>query len=445
MIHHEYVERLVNLLAPEANLLFNMTFEEATQRVGSGSPEQIREIDGQFALVHKEGTRVRMARSIGRPMRFFLAKRAEGPCLVIAERIDEIYEFLKSEGLDNQFHPSYTRMVPAHYLIELQLIGCPDPNPQATRYFTPERNRLSNKLDDIGKAYISAVSQEIHRWLDTIPQQEPIGVLFSGGIDSGAIFLLLYHALITRGESPSRLKAFSLSVDGEGSDCRQAYEFLDQLNLSLFLEIMQVPVDALDYKETIKVVEDYKELDVQAAMMTYALCKKIREQYPHWKHLIDGDGGDENLKDYPIEANPELTIRSVLNNLMLYQEGWGVEAVKHSLTYSGGQSRGHVRTYAPARSLGFQGFSPYALPNVIEVAEGIPFIELTDWDPRKLYALKGDIVCRGIKQVTGLSMPVYPKRRFQEGSLNGDSYENVFAESETVYRETLLSLFQQPS
>ncbi|HBL42435.1 MAG TPA: asparagine synthase, partial [Planctomycetaceae bacterium] len=185
-----------------------------------------------------------------------------------------------------------------------------------------------------------------------------------------------------------------------------------------------------------------KQLDVQAATMTYALCKKIRALYPRWKYLIDGDGGDENLKDYPIEANPELTIRSVLNNSMLYQEGWGVEAVKHSLTYSGGLSRGHVRTYAPARSLGFHGFSPYALPNVIEVAEGIPFIELTEWNHEKLYALKGDIVCRGVKQVTGLSMPVYPKRRFQEGTVNRESFQSLFSDSEKKYRQTLLSLYE---
>ena len=53
---------------------------------------------------------------------------------------------------------------------------------------------------------------------------------------------------------------------------------------------------------------------------------------------LNGDGGDENLKDYPIEANSELTIRSVVNNRMLYQEGWGVESIKHSITYSGGYS-----------------------------------------------------------------------------------------------------------
>ena len=52
--------------------------------------------------------------------------------------------------------------------------------------------------------------------------------------------------------------------------------------------------------------------------MGMALHEGIRNQYPDWHFLIDGDGGDENLKDYPIEENSELTIKSVLHNQMLY-------------------------------------------------------------------------------------------------------------------------------
>ena len=107
-----------------------------------------------------------------------------------------------------------------------------------------------------------------------------------------------------------------------------------------------------------RVIEDYKPLDVECASVGLQLCRGIRARYPEWRHLADGDGGDENLKDYPIEENPELTIRSVVDNLMLYQEGWGVGRIKHSLTYSGGLSRSYVRTYAPARRYGFDGFSP---------------------------------------------------------------------------------------
>ena len=178
------------------------------------------------------------------------------------------------------------------------------------------------------------------------------------------------------GMSPGRLKAFTLNF-GDGPDLHQAREFLDRLGLGLFLEPIDADLSDIDVIETIRVLEDYKPLDVECASMGLSLCRGIRKRYPDWKYLMDGDGGDENLKDYPIEENPELTLRSVVNNLMLYQEGWGVGRIKHSLTYSGGLSRSYARTYAPAKAHGFDGLSPYTRPNVIEVAEAIPFRALT--------------------------------------------------------------------
>jgi asparagine synthase (glutamine-hydrolysing) len=157
--------------------------------------------------------------------------------------------------------------------------------------------------------------------------------------------------------------------------------------------------------------------------------------------LIDGDGGDENLKDYPIEVNPELTIRSVVNNTMLYQEGWGVGKIKHSLTYSGGLSRSYTRTYAPAKHFGFEGFSPFTRPNVVEVAEGIPFTTLTGMDVERLYSLKGEIVARGVKAVIGMDMPIFPKRRFQHGALPQPRLRTRLPESEVVYRRQFLSIY----
>ncbi|HQU43162.1 MAG: asparagine synthase [Planctomycetia bacterium 21-64-5] len=435
------LERLVDLSNPEANLILNMSLDEAIARLGSGDPEQVRAIDGQFALVHREGKTVRMARSIGRPLRYFIAKRAEGPCLVVAERIDAIRDFLAAEGLVGQFHPSYTRMVPAHHLVEIALVGCPDPNPTYRRFFTPQRNSLPADIDAIGRAYIGALAEECRKWLGQIGPREPIGVLFSGGVDSGAVFLALYHLLLAAGESPARLKAFTLSVDGDGDDLRQAREFLEALDLGLFLEVIDVPASAVDRREAVRAIEDYKPLDVQSAAFALALCRGIRQRYADWTYLADGDGGDENLKDYPIEANPELTVRSVLNNLMLYQEGWGIEAIKHSLTYSGGQSRGHVRSYAPARLCGFKGFSPYALPNVIQVSEGIPFIELTEWQHDRLYALKGEIVRRGVQAVTGLSMPVFEKRRFQHGAGARERLAERLPDDPQVYRREFAAIY----
>jgi asparagine synthase (glutamine-hydrolysing) len=436
----QYVERVVDLLDPSLNRLHNLSLDEARARVLSGDPDAVRTIDGSFAILARKGKTVRMARSLDRPMRYFLAKRHEGPALIVADRMDAIRAQLEREGLADQFHPSYTRMVPAHYVVEIQLLGCPDPDPVYTRYFTPERNSQPADLDVIGARYIGALADEIAKWVTSVPANEPIGVAFSGGIDSGAVFLTTYHVLRKLGISPSRLKAFTLDF-GDGPDGRQAREFLDRLNLGLFLETIPASLDDIDPAETVRTIEDYKPLDVECAAMGLALCRGIRKRYPDWKLLLDGDGGDENLKDYPIEENSELTIRSVVHNLMLYHEGWGVGRIKHSLTYSGGLSRGYVRTYAPARQVGFDAFSPFTRPSVINVSEGIPFIDLTQYDVPTLYSLKGEVVRRGVKAVTGLDMPIFEKRRFQHGALPKETLRQRLPAQEAVYRRRFLSLY----
>ena len=436
-----YLADVVDLIDPGLNRIYNMTVTEAVERVLSGRAEAVREIDGSFALIARDGTTVRMARSMDRPMRYFLAKRHEGPALIVADRIDAIHGWLKANGFGDQFHPSYTRMVPAHYVVEIQLVGCPDPDPTYTRFFDPQRNRLPTDLDDIGKRYIGALADEIALWLGRIPEREPIGVCFSGGIDSGAVFLTTYHVLKKLGMSPARLKAFTLTF-GDGPDLVQAREFLERLGLGLFLEPIEADLADIDVAETIRVVEDYKPLDVECASMGLMLAKGIRGRYVGWSYLVDGDGGDENLKDYPIEENPELTIRSVVHNQMLYQEGWGVGRIKHSLTYSGGLSRSYTRTYAPLRHFGFEGFSPFTRPKVIEVAEGIPFIELTDCKVDRLYALKGEIVSRGVKAITGMEMPVFEKRRFQHGALTVDRLRKRLPGQERELRQRFLAMYQ---
>jgi asparagine synthase (glutamine-hydrolysing) len=441
---HEYVSRVVDLLPADINQIHNMTVAEARRRVLDGDAEGVRAIDGAFALVAHEGLTVRMARSLDRPMRYFLAKRQEGPALYVADRIDTQHRALEADGLAGQFHPSYTRMIPAHYVVEIALVGCPDPDPIYTRFFTPTRNALPSSLDELGQRYIGAVAAEVETWLRGIEASsstpEPIGVAFSGGIDSGAVFLVVYHTMLKMGLSPARLKAFVLNL-GNGPDLDQARSFLSTLGLSIFLEEIDAASARLDVNETLQVLEDYKPLDVECAAMGLELCRAIRARYPDWRHLADGDGGDENLKDYPIEENAELTIRSVVDNLMLYHEGWGVGRIKHSLTYSGGLSRSYVRTYAPMRRYGFVGFSPYTRPSVVEVAEGIPFATLTDYDVPALYALKGEIVRRGVTAVTGLDMPVFPKRRFQHGALPADAMRSRLGGDERAYRRAFHNLY----
>lgn len=437
---NHYVEQLVDLTDPAANQIYNLTIDEARERVLRCSPDEVREIEGSFAIVARDGKTIRLARSLDRPLRYFLAKRTEGPALIVADRIDKIRDWLTSNGFGGQFHPSYTRMIPAHYVVEIQLVGCPDPDPTYTRFFSPARNALSSDLDEIGRRYIGTLADETAKWLRHIPKHQPVGVCFSGGIDSGSVFLVTLHVLQKLGMNPARLKAFTLDC-GAGEDLQQAREFLHRLGHGLYLESIEADLEAIDVAETIAVIEDYKPLDVQCASMGMMLCRGIRQRYPEWRHLIDGDGGDENLKDYPIEENPELTIRSVVSNLMLYQEGWGVGRIKHSLTYSGGLSRSYTRTYAPARHFGFEGFSPYTRPNVISVAEAIPFDALTESSVNRLYALKGEIVARGVKAITGMDMPVFPKRRFQHGAVPKEQLHSRLPNDESVYRRKFLSLY----
>lgn len=434
------IARVLDLTDDASQHIFNMDLEAARQRLLSDDASAVLDIEGSFALAVRDGEKVRLARSLDRPLRYFLAKEKDGPMLIVADRIDAIRQCLEDHGYGNQFHPTYTRMVPAHHVTHLRLIGCPDPNPEYHRFFAPPRATFDDDLDVIGAHYVGALLAQVRQWLESVPQEEPLGILFSGGSDSGAVLLAVYHQLLQLGQSPSRLKAFTLSVDGRGRDLEQARQFLRQVELEMFLEAVDVDADALDPKAAVEVIEDYKPLDVECATVGLALLQGIRQRYPEWRWLADGDGGDENLKDYPIEENPELTIRSVVNNSMLYQEGWGVDAIKHSLTYSGGQSRGCVRTYAPARRLGFHGFSPFTRPAVIAAAEAIPFAALTEGDHDKLYALKGEVLRRGIAHHTGIDMPVFAKRRFQHGALAEDAVETHFAADAEAYRQHFLAL-----
>lgn len=443
---HRPLARVIDWVGDDRQNLWNLSPAEARARLLAADPAALLGVAGSFALVARDGETVRMARSLDRPLRYFLAKEVEGPMLVVAERISEIRDFLASCGYQDQFHPSYTRMVPAHHVTTLRLIGCPDPNPTYTRFFTPPRAIGSMDLDVLGTAYVTALANEIEAYLRALPEGEPLGVAFSGGADSGAVLLLVEHLLRRLGQSPARLKAFTLAVEDEdgqpaGPDLEQARRFLRETELEMLGEAIEVPPEAVDPWRAVALIEDYKALDVESAAVAVALAEGIRARYPHWHHLVDGDGGDENLKDYPIEENRELTIRSVVGNSMLYQEGWGVDAVKHSLTYSGGYSRGCVRTYAPLRHHGFVGFSPFTRPAVVAAAEAIPFDALTGGSNARLYALKGEILARGVRAVTGRTMPIFPKRRFQDGALPAGLRAERFAVDSAAYRRHFLACF----
>ena len=435
------IARVVDLLDPALNTFANVDLDEARRRVLRGDPASVRAIDGSFALVASEGITVRLARSMDRPMRYFLAKRHEGPALYVADRIDTLHAGARGRRPRRAVPSRATRAWCRRTTSSIwRSWAAPIPIPVYTRFFTPQRGSLPADLDEIGRRYIGALADEIAKWLQRMA---------TNGADRRRVLGRHRQRVgvpghVSHDAAPGPVPGPAQGVRPErrdGPDVEQARAFLSAVGLSLFLEEIRPRPASIDACETVRVLEDYKPLDVECATMGLQLCRGIRERYPEWRHLADGDGGDENLKDYPIEENTELTIRSVVDNLMLYQEGWGVGRIKHSLTYSGGLSRSYVRTYAPARRYGFEGFSPYTRPDVMEVAEGIPFAALTRYDVPTLYSLKGEIVRRGVKAVTGIDMPIFPKRRFQHGAMPADAMRARIGDSEAGYRRTFHALY----
>jgi asparagine synthase (glutamine-hydrolysing) len=416
---HPGVERLVDWIGPRETALSGAALSEVETAVREGDVRRLEASDGHFAVAARDGQTVRLARTIGLPLRYFVAKRYHGPFLVVADRIDRLYEYCCEHKIAWQFDPQYTRMIPAHSLVEIDQVGCPDPNPRYHRFFSPAVGHGSSDMQELGAAYVGAAFQAMKKWIARIPEGETIALLFSGGVDSSSVFLMARQALNELGRDPCAVRAFTLDLGG-GDDAIQARRWVAELGLESCWECVSRPGVTPDLEEAIATIEDYHPLDVECAAASLVLLKAIRERYPTLRYLLDGDGGDENLKSYPLEDS-DLTISSVLKNPLLYQEGWGIDAIKHSLCYSGGLSRAYVRTFAPAARLSFHAFSPYTTRSAIAAALAIPFEPLIEGSVERLYALKSRVVRAGVDAVTGVFMPVFTKRRFQAGA-GGDAY-----------------------
>jgi asparagine synthase (glutamine-hydrolysing) len=410
----EGVERLIDLTGFQASADVAGRRDSILNAIHAGDTATLAATGGQFAGTMRDGQTVRLARTIGVPLRYFVAKMYHGPFLVVADRIDRIFEWCQSQRIGWQFEPSYTRMIPAHYLVELDQVGCPDPMPRYRRFFEPVVAAGPADVASIGRVYVSAAHDALKAWLTAVPAGEPIAVAFSGGVDSTSVWLLARQAATALGRNPDDIRAFTLDLGG-GADAVQAEEVARALGLAHTWERVSVPEADYDLHDAIATIEDYHPLDVECAAAALCLLKGIRERYPSLRYLVDGDGGDENLKAYPLEDS-DLTLSSILRNPMLYQEGWGIDAIKHSLAYSGGLSRGYVRTFAPAARYGFTACSPYATRPAIAAAVGIPFEQVLAGSAERLMTLKQDVVAAGVRAVAGMEMPVRAKRRFQDGA-----------------------------
>ena len=215
-----YVARVVNLIPAASQRLWSMDAEDASRRLLAGDLDEVLAIDGSFALVAQDGERV-LPGAQPRPADAVLPGQGDGRARARSSPSASTRSppSWPAEAGAAQFHPSYTRMVPAHHVTTLRLIGCPDPNPVHRRFFDPPRGTLPADLDLIGRRYIEATVHGAAA-LAAARRTPPRRSAFRSraGSTAARCSSACTGCCSTKGQSPARLKAFTLSVDGGGAD-----------------------------------------------------------------------------------------------------------------------------------------------------------------------------------------------------------------------------------
>ena len=164
----EGVDRLIDLAGPRTMALTGASEPDVIAAVGRCDAVALSATDGHFAVTARDGKTVRLARTIGIPLRYFVAKMYHGPFLVVAERMDQIFAWCREQRIAWQFDPAYTRMVPAHHIVELDQVGCPDPVAALSPLLRSAGSVLgSTDVDEAGAAYIATAYESVLRWMKT--------------------------------------------------------------------------------------------------------------------------------------------------------------------------------------------------------------------------------------------------------------------------------------
>ena len=237
--------------------------------------------------------------------------------------------------------------------------------------------RCPRILDEIGRRYIG-------RWRDEIDEvaaahrprtaTAPIGVSFSGGIDSGSVFLVTYHAMLRLGcrRRGSRRSCW-ISATGRR---RAGARVPGTPGLSLFLEEIAGRPTISTSTQTLRVLEDYKPLDVECAAMGLRSARASAQRYPDWRHLARrrrrrrepeglSDRGEPRADDPQRRRQPD----AVPGGLGRRPH----QALAHLQRRPEPELRADLR--ARRAATGSPASAPTRGRTSIEVAEGIPFAD----------------------------------------------------------------------
>ncbi len=197
------VAQVVDLTDAALTNLRGISLEDARARVARGDAGAVARLEGSYALVGVDGIAVRLARSLDRPLRYFLAKEAAGPALVVADRIDAIARCSRSTAR----RTSSTRATRA-WSRPTTSRAAPRRLPGSRRRPTcgrsrRERNALAGRPRRDRPRSTSRRSPTRSRPGSRRCRRKSRSASASpGGIDSGAVFLVTHHVLAEARDEP---------------------------------------------------------------------------------------------------------------------------------------------------------------------------------------------------------------------------------------------------
>src|SRR3954468_17910266 len=95
----EGIDRLIDLAGVRTAGLSGAGAIDIAGAVQRCDVARLSATDGHFAATARDGKTVRLARTIGVPLRYFVAKMYHGPFLVVATRMDEIFIWCRDQRI----------------------------------------------------------------------------------------------------------------------------------------------------------------------------------------------------------------------------------------------------------------------------------------------------------------------------------------------------------
>lgn len=288
-------------------------------------------------------------------------------------------------------------------------------------------DKFEPTVDIIARKYVGVLKDVLSQQLAAIPEDEEVGVLFSGGIDSTTVLVLLYRLFQEQRRDLTKLKAHSLAIDGGGSDLPQSETVLKLLadqRITVERIVYHVPTSGIDMfqrlEDQVILVEDYKPANLQASIGIGLAFQEIRKQHPLLKYVFTGNCADELGLSYELRTSDSwyrpLLFEDVMEKPLLFVFGPEAPGGRAFNARKGGAgfSREGVYYTLTADAYGFISLSPFTSRLALEFASKIPYAQLIP-DERAMSNFKAELETNGLNSVANVSLPVYHKTRLQCG------------------------------